>query len=874
MEQRCADLFDTAGAGGITAGVADGAPNTTPATSQVSQTVDLSARVCKEHQVSSGEGGSSSRHKVRQVFAISPACVSSFDIQPTTPQQLNMPIGIAMEPEESTAVNTSSLSAALTENEAGLRTSPVAGTALMESNPPTAAALHDDDTPVASWISSTEGRLDTGTAAGGDSRQLQQQSKQSCIQQVDNTASRLHAESSTAAAAVADSQAWLIDFSPAKPRPTRKMSKKERDTIEKLHLRSRTAGAGASTTMMGGLAVGGGTGGAGGLGADSEGNAVVTLGASTSVATGSSHLQVVHLDTLAVDRDALIPRNLATTRADLEKRLVLRLPRLLCVNKQYPRSCGIASLTSVYNYLYSWLGESAVGADRAPHSQEEIMSILGFEPPFGEIMWGSFTGNATLIRWFHALNRHFGLRGRAYILYKAHGSSTTSHLYANDTEALAAVKAALRDPHCALIYHCYNHYMVPLGYQDIPLAQTDFLKPTVAESNCETTIFIGEVSRGRHEAMYARKWSQIVKDIECKSPFFYNIRKPEAGVQRRVPNRKLGKEAADKGCDTAGPDATTVTHNAAAAAAATPVEETTLHPAGQQDGKQCGNDSTPATLLVPPSPSAPLCSAVTEVRDVIASIGVDVPEDGASSGTCGTVEVQVFGAAIKPTQPSKTPVLSSQLHTPHPSAPTSSRGVSTIVVPEPEFFELPEDSGSDSFLTTVRHPQALVEREVAVTHLAPSRVANVDAYPRATLAPRLDTESPGAPLAESAMSSAKRLGLASVQSLPLQSSLLPPPPPPSDASRAVADNAAEVRHPQPLLPSSAKPKKEGGNLHCIICFRNDEVEPCMERYEDVPDWLPRAAAASPLSSGSSSSKCSSSSGASDVCDHLSKGIVM
>ncbi|CAD2220072.1 hypothetical protein AGDE_13653 [Angomonas deanei] len=130
-------------------------------------------------------------------------------------------------------------------------------------------------------------------------------------------------------------------------------------------------------------------------------------------------LEVVKLDGM-LDYDSLVPKNLTTTRSDLEKRLCLRLPRLLCVNKQYPRSCGISSLTSVYNYLYSSIGESEVGSSRPPVSQEELMTILGFEPPFGEIPWGGFTGNATLMRWFHAANRHFGLKGRAYILYKAH----------------------------------------------------------------------------------------------------------------------------------------------------------------------------------------------------------------------------------------------------------------------------------------------------------------------------------------------------------------------------------------------------------------------------------------------------------------------
>ncbi len=34
-----------------------------------------------------------------------------------------------------------------------------------------------------------------------------------------------------------------------------------------------------------------------------------------------------------------------------------------------------------------------------PISQEEALTLLGFEPPFGEIRFGPFTGNMTCMRW-------------------------------------------------------------------------------------------------------------------------------------------------------------------------------------------------------------------------------------------------------------------------------------------------------------------------------------------------------------------------------------------------------------------------------------------------------------------------------------------
>ena len=38
-------------------------------------------------------------------------------------------------------------------------------------------------------------------------------------------------------------------------------------------------------------------------------------------------------------------------------------------------------------------------SSKQPLTQEEALSILGFQPPYGEIRFGPFTGNATLMRY-------------------------------------------------------------------------------------------------------------------------------------------------------------------------------------------------------------------------------------------------------------------------------------------------------------------------------------------------------------------------------------------------------------------------------------------------------------------------------------------
>ena len=88
---------------------------------------------------------------------------------------------------------------------------------------------------------------------------------------------------------------------------------------------------------------------------------------------------------------------------------------------QYPKSCGISSLTSCWNFLYSKLG---AGSHR-PISTEEALEVLGFKPPYHGVSFGSFTGNNTLIQWFGLLNKYFGVHGEARISFKLHGKNKT-----------------------------------------------------------------------------------------------------------------------------------------------------------------------------------------------------------------------------------------------------------------------------------------------------------------------------------------------------------------------------------------------------------------------------------------------------------------
>jgi hypothetical protein len=126
---------------------------------------------------------------------------------------------------------------------------------------------------------------------------------------------------------------------------------------------------------------------------------------------------------------------------------------------QYPKSCGISSLVSCWNYLYSTLG---VG-QKQPISTEEALEVLGFQPPYHNVSFGSFTGNDTLIQWFGLLNRKYGVRGESSIVYKQHGKSITHST--DKYQALDLLMDGLRSTNRTYIYHCYNHYMCPIGFE-------------------------------------------------------------------------------------------------------------------------------------------------------------------------------------------------------------------------------------------------------------------------------------------------------------------------------------------------------------------------------------------------------------------------
>ncbi|RLW07584.1 hypothetical protein DV515_00003854, partial [Chloebia gouldiae] len=216
---------------------------------------------------------------------------------------------------------------------------------------------------------------------------------------------------------------------------------------------------------------------------------------------------------------------------DVKERKVLDLRRWYCVSRpQYKTSCGISSLVSCWNFLYSTLGAGSL----PPITQEEALHILGFQPPFEEIRFGPFTGNTTLMRWFRQINDHFHIKGCSYVLYKPHGKNKT----AGETGALAKLTRGLKDESMAYIYHCQNHYFCPIGFEATPVKASKAYRGRVLQQEVEYWILIGEPSR-KHPTIHCKRWTDIVTDLNTQNPEYLDIRHLERGLQHRK-TKKVG----------------------------------------------------------------------------------------------------------------------------------------------------------------------------------------------------------------------------------------------------------------------------------------------------------------------------------------------
>lgn len=123
--------------------------------------------------------------------------------------------------------------------------------------------------------------------------------------------------------------------------------------------------------------------------------------------------------------------------------------------------------------------------------------------------------------------------------------------------ALERLRTLLKSKNHAFIYHCYNHYFCPVGFEREPSSQERIYNHNYTYSNTTSTtttttttsitntstiptdpdlfiewILVAETSR-KYPAFHCFKWDDIDRDLCSRSPEYVNIRKLERGVQKR-----------------------------------------------------------------------------------------------------------------------------------------------------------------------------------------------------------------------------------------------------------------------------------------------------------------------------------------------------
>lgn len=92
---------------------------------------------------------------------------------------------------------------------------------------------------------------------------------------------------------------------------------------------------------------------------------------------------------------------------------------------------------------------------------------------------------------------------------------------------MADLKKGLMGTTTAFIYHAYDHYFCPVGFEECPVKAVDCYKKKseIGPKDIESWILIGETAKN-YPCFHIKKWSDVAKDIMLDGPNYYNIREP------------------------------------------------------------------------------------------------------------------------------------------------------------------------------------------------------------------------------------------------------------------------------------------------------------------------------------------------------------
>ena len=91
------------------------------------------------------------------------------------------------------------------------------------------------------------------------------------------------------------------------------------------------------------------------------------------------------------------------------------------------------------------------------------------------------------------------------------------------------LESLLHSDDYAFIYHCYNHYCCPIGYEKEPVENKKIYKSDDSNTEYSDFILVADTSR-KYESIHCFKWEDIDKDLNMKSPESFNIRRPDLGI--------------------------------------------------------------------------------------------------------------------------------------------------------------------------------------------------------------------------------------------------------------------------------------------------------------------------------------------------------
>ena len=134
------------------------------------------------------------------------------------------------------------------------------------------------------------------------------------------------------------------------------------------------------------------------------------------------------------------------------------------------------------------------------------------------------------------------MKGQARIFYKPRGTKNVTSEYTPKT-AWKALKAGLANSNRAYVYHCYNHYMCPVGFEEQPLEKhTVFKKDLEHGKDTEPWMIVADQAKPQ-PTFTCLKWSTVLQDLNMENPEFLDVRNLHRGVQvkENIEPHKRGK---------------------------------------------------------------------------------------------------------------------------------------------------------------------------------------------------------------------------------------------------------------------------------------------------------------------------------------------